>query len=445
MNPYRQFGIVLLAGALLLAGFAGQALALTEACTNIANKATLTFNYGGGDILLESSEAGNTTVGVDNGSATTFNVATKVDLAVAAGAMVSTVPGATDKALTFSVTNVGNDIQRYALHLYAAATGQALTVGPDTYNDNFDVTTIRVYTDTNSSFSPALDDGETLVNGTATADGTRLGYTADVAGNNGVIYVHVVADIPSNRTNGDDALYALRAVTHQRLGLNGADVGDGVNGGETTDDGAVTTNGCGNVIVLADNDSDGDTGSFAISGGGTLTDIAGNGDGYAVGVYTVASAAITVTKVQETLWDPVNGNTSPKPIPGAYITYTMTITNNGAAPAILSAIVDDLQAELDLDLDLFDGTDMTPGDGPYASAAGDSVEITARAATTYYTADDTDSDGVAYDGNPGGLLTVYFTEDTGSGSVLPEDPGNHAEGELKTDESVVIKFNVIIK
>jgi len=445
MNPYRHIGIALLAGALLLAGFAGQALALTPACTSIENKATLTFNYGAGDVILESSDTGNTTVGVGAGSATTFAVATKVDLTVAAGAVVSTVPGATDRVLTFSIKNTGNDIQRYALHLYAAATGQALTIGADTYSDNFNATNIRVYTDTNASFSSALDDGEVLVNGTAADDGTRLGYT-DPVNADATIYVHVVANIPGNRANGDDALYALKAVTHQRTGLNGADVGDGADGGETTDDGSVTTNGCGNIIVLADNDSDGDAGSFAISSGGTLTDIAGNGDGYAVGVYTVSSAALTVTKTQTTLWDPINGNTSPKPIPGAYVTYTMTIANNGAASATLSAIVDDLQAELDLDFDLFTGADMDPSDGPYASAVGDAVEITARTATVYYTAASGDNDGVAYTANPGGVLTVYFTEDDGSGSVLPEDVGNgYAEGELKTGESVIIKFNVIIK
>jgi uncharacterized protein YaiE (UPF0345 family) len=441
MTPYRQLGSVLLVGALLLAGFAGQALALTAACTSIENKATLTFNYGGDDIILESSEAGNTTVGVNEGSATTFAVATKVDLTVTGGAIVTTIPGATDRVLTFSITNTGNDTQRYSLRLWAAANGYDYD-GTTSYVDNFNVTNVRVFTDDDNDYSNGTLDE---ISAAAATDGSHLGYTANVAGNNGIIYVHVVADIPNNRANGDDAIYALQAVTHQITGRNGMNAdGDGTADGGETDE-TYSENSCGSAIVLADGQATG-TGPAGIGPGG-VNDVAKNGDSFAVGVYTVSAAALTVTKTQTTLWDPINGNSSPKPIPGAYVTYTMTIANNGATSATLSAIVDDLQAELDLDFNLFTGADMDPSDGPYGGgSAGKSVEITARTATAYYTADGADNDGVAYTGNPGGVLTVYFTEDAGSGSVLPEDvPNSYAEGELKTGESVIIKFNVIIK
>ena len=59
------------------------------------------------------------------------------------------------------------------------------------------------------------------------------------------VRAHLVADVPNTQVNGDAAVYALQAVTHQtggRFGDNGA--GATVVGGET-DETSNTTNGCG--------------------------------------------------------------------------------------------------------------------------------------------------------------------------------------------------------
>ncbi len=443
MKNFQNIGIGLLTAVLMLASFTSNALALTEACTPINNQATLSYKVGTVDQTPIASDGDSGTAGAQ---ATTFSVATKVDLTVAGGTVLSVVPNAVDQVLTYSITNTGNDQQRYNLRVWAAD-GTEVVSG---HTDNFNMSNVDVYTDDDNDYTTGTP---TLIASNVATDGSNFsGYTA-VVEPGATIYVHLVADVPGAQPNGDAAVYALQAITHQPTGLDGIDIGDGTDGGET-DESASTTNGCGDVVVLADGDVDG--ASVFEAGTTDLSDAAKNGYGYAVGVYHVTSAAISVTKSQVTLWDPINFGTSPQPIPGAYVTYTLTIANNGASSATLSQIVDDLQdTVLALDVDFYTGGDTDPAGGPYTNgAAGRSVEIdyggTSTRVDTYGTAADSgsDTDGVEFSGGLGGVLTVYFTDPGSEGTVLPAGTYGgtlYTQGELKTGESVAISFNVIIQ
>ena len=50
---------------------------------------------------------------------------------------------------------------------------------------------------------------------------------------------------------------------------------------------------------------------------------------------------LTVRKVSTVVWDPVNGSTNPKFIPGAEVRYCISMLNNAASPAATSTIVTD--------------------------------------------------------------------------------------------------------
>ena len=110
MNRLRNLGLVILAGALLLAGSAGNALAWSAAaCSTISNQATLQYSVGGvGQTdILSDGDAG--TAGVQT---TDFQVDSRVDLDVM---LVSAQPlSATgvDQVMRFRVTNLGNDTQQ---------------------------------------------------------------------------------------------------------------------------------------------------------------------------------------------------------------------------------------------------------------------------------------------------------------------------------------------
>jgi uncharacterized repeat protein (TIGR01451 family) len=353
MKKFRKIGIALLAGAFMLTGFASNAMALTDACVTISNQASLTYSVGGvPETTPVLSDGDNGTAGIQT---TDFLVATKVDLTVATFNSPATATG-TDNVLTFSITNTGNDQQRYGLALYNAATGYDLGGG---LADNFDMTdtNIRVYLDNDGIYG---NGGLTTITNSATLGGTNLGYTGPVDGNNGIVYVHVFADVPAGKASGDIAAYALKAITHQISTENGSDGSGGATPGGETDETANTANFCSSAIVLADGQATG-TGTGGAGPGG-VTDGAKDGDSFAVGYYLVDTAAISVTKSYKVLEDPINGAfPNAKPIPGARIEYTMTITNGSATTAATAlTLIDQIPSNTDFVVDSLSVPDGTP-------------------------------------------------------------------------------------
>lgn len=295
----------LLLAVIVLAGpqMAMAANNYTPACTQISNIATISYQVG---------SVQQTPVQSNGGTPTTFYVGVKVDVLVTRTdvATVTVYPGSLATAMTFSVTNNGNATQKYALTAIPEANGTANPFG-GVLTDTFDGTGI-------------------ITNGT-------LGTTSSIAGlaPDASQAVTIVVNVPPSQVNNDLAVYGLKAQT-QWVGTstdintkNGTAAGSLVGGGLCTALGATTVD-----VVAAD-------------GAGTDGDVANDGAHSARDAYLVSAAALTITKSSAVYWDPVNLTTSPKAIPGAVITYTVSISNaSGVANATSVGLVDDLTSEI---------------------------------------------------------------------------------------------------
>jgi uncharacterized repeat protein (TIGR01451 family) len=427
MNLSRLLAITLLVGV-TIAGFAANALALTAACSSITNQATLSYDIGGGTVTLDSDDPST----VAAGDATAFTVDTKVDLTVSNPGGPKLSASGSSQLLVFNIENTGNDTQRYTLRLYAGNNTQTYLAATDMFN----MSNVRVYYDTTPDGTFDVADAANLL-ATDPANGADLGITPDVAGDVGgvnSIDIYVVADVPGGTNNGYDAIYTLKALTYQTA-ANASAPGP-VLGGETTSL-SYNVSCTGNETVLAD---------VAAAGGvGTgVGDAANDGDHYATSYYEVANAAISVSKSQDPLWDPVNGNSTPRAIPGAYVQYVITVTNGGTAPATLQTITDALQTpDVAIDPDLIDGTSAapTPGVPEDTPNTGNGFKVVVSGSTRAAEGTDqffttaNDSDGV--DENAG-TVTADF-------AVILAAEGAYGDGELGPGESVTLTFNVIIQ
>ena len=78
---------------------------------------------------------------------------------------------------------------------------------------------------------------------------------------------------------------------------------------------------------------------------------------------------LQVSKVQQLLSDPVNGSASPYAIPGAYVEYTIAVTNQGPGPVDSDSLVitDPLPAGVGLFVDTGAGDPISFTDGATAS------------------------------------------------------------------------------
>jgi uncharacterized repeat protein (TIGR01451 family) len=304
MSSRKHFKVM----AALLA-FAALALAVplaaqaagTTSGTQIGNTATIIYSVGGV-----------TQPQVSSGPTATFTVDNKVNLTVAAStANVSVIPGSTDRVLVFSVTNNGNTTQAYGLSVYSRGT------------DSFDMSSIRVYRDVNNN--------GTLEIGTDTlyVDPTTFGNLVSDA----TFTVLVVADTPAPLANAETAVQDLVATTYDTGGLVVT---------------AQTTTATAGVDVV-----------FADIPGTWTNDINRDGEHSAVGTYTVSAAGIAVTKSTAIYSDPFNGTTEPKAIPGAVITYTVTVSNAaGGSQATNVTITDIMPANVTFKPQYDDGTGL---------------------------------------------------------------------------------------
>lgn len=335
-------------------------LALTAPCTAIINQASLDYEVGGVDqtaVLSDDGTAGATP------TATTFNVGVKIDLAVDGkdgGANVPVAPGSTPSLLTFTVTNKGNSIQDYDLSHILAADG---TVSNTAAMDNFSLllaggdallpedsnaSTVKIYLEkTGTAVGFGTDDEDiTLSHIIEDLDPTTTYPNETSAGTRTVYIVYT----PSGLTAAMDQVSVsyLKATT---LWANGAALAANLTDGDYTNDSFPVTN------DMAPNGS--------CAGGGTTVDVVvgdidsdesetvTTNDGLRDGAYLdksafiVETAKISVKKEMTPYSDPVNGTTNPRAIPGAIVTYTLTVTNEGNADATNVTVTDaDLAAEI---------------------------------------------------------------------------------------------------
>ena len=167
-----------------------------------------------------------------------------------------------------------------------------------------------------------------------------------------------------------------------------------------------------------------------------------------------SGVALSVVKTVRVVCDPFtfagNGVTiTPKAIPGAYMQYTITITNGPAAvnSATLTTIGDALDPFLNFDSDLRTGSVTTCASSPPESAVGKGFVLqcsggtrTSCSSPVYFTsAADTDPMAIS-----GSSITLTFGDAPSVPKALPTEAG-YTAGELKPGESVTIRFNTIVK
>jgi uncharacterized repeat protein (TIGR01451 family) len=301
----------------LLASAGGAALALlianpaqaagTTAGSTITNTVSVNYQVGGiAQTAVSDSES--------------FTVDRKVNLTVAevGNATTSVSPGQSSAVTTFTVTNTSNAALDFGLAATQLSGGTAAHGG----TDNFNASNVRIF----------LDDGD----GSYDAGDTLITYL-DQAAADSISTVHVVVDVPLGRATGDVAGVRLTATAAE------ATAGGSLGATVTETSGANTS---GIDTVFADTNANGNT--------------ARDGIDFDEDDYTVAAAAVSVTKVSSIISDPFNGTTDPKMIPGATVEYCVQISNAaGGASATNVSISDTLPTDTTYDSGfgiLVDGT-----------------------------------------------------------------------------------------
>lgn len=304
LKRYSMAALVLFSALVILIPQAAYAVG-TTAGTIIGNRAYVDYQVGLIDqTQIGSSAAGNTT---GAGSDTTFTVDKMVDLTVAAGAGGVVFANQTSAPLVFTVTNTGNAPMYYDLSTAKVADANTiLTIQPE------------LWLDVNAD--GLVDGGDTLyINET----------TFGLFSSDGVYQVLVTGDISAGALNAEFATVNLYANAYTALAT------EAVGGGAA---------GTGNAIALAD--------------AAGVDDAANDGEHSAVNTYTVSGTTMAITKTADPYWDPVNLTVSPVYMPGAVVTYTITVENTGGVNATSVQIVDLLDvANLTFATQFNDGVD----------------------------------------------------------------------------------------
>ena len=295
-NIYKNLAIA--SGAVVgVLGVTPAFAAGTTAGSTITNTATVNYQVGG---VAQTAINASNNITVDR----------KITLTVAeVGSSTTTVaPGASAQVTSFTVTNTSNDTLDLGLTAAQLAGGTAAHGG----TDNFDVTALGIFVDTNGNgtYDAGTDLAATFLDEVA-ADASRT--------------VFLVGAIPIARVNGDVAGVTLTAQARA--------------GGSAGSQGAVIAE------TVGANTAGMDT-VFADTAGPVAGDAARDGKASDDDDYTVSAPTLTVTKQSRVVSDPINGATNPKLIPGAVVEYCIVVANAaGGASAASVAISDPLPAQ----------------------------------------------------------------------------------------------------
>lgn len=262
----------------------------TTSGTTITNNVTVNYQVGG--VAQNAVNA-----------STDFVVDRKVNLTVAetGNATTQVSPGQSAAVTTFTVTNTSNAPLDFALAATQLAGGTAAHGG----TDNFDVTGLGIFRDTNGNGS--YDAGTDAA----------VSFLDEVAADASVT-VFIVANVPLGRATGDVAGVQLRA-TAREAGSAGSQ------GAAITETAGANTAGVDTVFA----------------------DIAGVNDANRDGShsddddYTVLAANVAVTKTSRVVSDPFNGTSNPKLIPGAVVEYCIQVANAAGGAAATSVAISD--------------------------------------------------------------------------------------------------------
>ncbi len=267
--------------------------------TSVDTTATLSFTVNG-----KTSEATSTE---------SYVVDNKVDMAVSTvdAQAVTVSPEQTNVLLKFKVRNDGNTVQDFLL---SALTNSTTAFSGDTQvTDNYDLTNVRVYVDSN--------------NNGKYDDGTDTDAYIDELDPDQEKTVFIVADVPSDATNDNIAVYDLQAQVAQ--------------GGTASTEGSAIT---------SDNANQADdkaTVQIVFADGQGTTDAEHDGKFSSADAWKVVTANVTVSKDSIVVSDPVNGTNNPKRIPGAVVRYCYIVTNaEGGAEASGALVTDTLDQQV---------------------------------------------------------------------------------------------------
>jgi uncharacterized repeat protein (TIGR01451 family) len=212
---------------------------------------------------------------------TTITVAERIDVVVTLQSpQVLVAADATNQSLLFTVTNTGNGDESFALAIDSNLSGDDFNPTPASTSIYFDTDSSGDFNTGDEAYNPGVNDPV---------------LAADES-----IDVFLVNDIPDTVTNGQRGLSELKATSRTGTGLPGS--------------------------VFA-GQGDGNTDAVAGATGGEAED---------VGEYLVSDVQVSVIKAQS-VTDPFNGT---QPIPGATITYTITVEVVGAGTATASEFSD---------------------------------------------------------------------------------------------------------
>ena len=271
----------------------------TLAGSIITNTATVDYKVGG---VTQTTASATNTLTVDR----------KVDIRNIAvdAAPVTVVPGQLNAVTVFTITNKSNSIMDIGL---AAATQGSGTVGlynatPTTYTANF--------------LPPS-----SIVFHTGSAAGAVITYLDEVPIDGSVtIYAVDTSAIPLSATNGQYGGITVTA-TAQQGGVSGTQ-GSNVSQSTPYANGAVTVSNQPSNNVFAEP-------------AGYGTDVLNNGIAVASDVWVISAPVLTVTKYSYVVWDPINGTTSPKSIPGAEVRYCIAVSNAAGGATATNVTVGD--------------------------------------------------------------------------------------------------------
>lgn len=389
-NSKRLLLTALALASVLLFG-AQSALAIgTASNVDITNTATLEYEVDGtAQVDIVSNE-------------TTFKVDKLVNLTVVAqSGNTSVVPNQDDATVVFTLTNTGNDVQDFLI---------SIEQGVDGSDDDFDVSGYELYLDMNGNSTYESGTDAAL----ATSGSDRYIDELSAASGSNAVTILVVSTIPGDAVDDETSDIILQATA--RAGEGASALGAALS----------QTSGADTATAV-------DT-VFGDTAGDYTDDVNRDADHSDTATYLVATADISVVKTHEVIRDPFNLGTNPKRIPGAYVRYTLTITNDSAATAsaILTEITDVLNANTTLDPNFIDGTTGTATD-----SNGNAFRARARGGAWTYFTGAADSDGIDH---AAGTITVDFQDED---MVLPTDAG-YDLGELAPNETVEVQFNVTI-
>jgi len=310
INKNQLFKAVLLTAlALMLATPAAWAVG-TASGTPITNRAEINYSVGGvGQTPIESSPVGNSTAGIGNGADTRFYVDNIVNVEVVSLGDLGVIPGQTDRVLGFTVTNLGNTTQGYAIEVVNSS--------------NIPMNNVRVYWDADNSGD--ITAGDVAYTPGSGANMRDLNPNGSI-GTDDVMQVIIVADTDAGASDGAADTYWLRAVTLD-AGTTTVTTETNVGVPDSLPDDP-------NQIDVVFYDGDGD--------GGGAEDAQYDGRHIDGGTYTVGTATLSVQKTAAVVEDPVLGvDPNAKAIPGARVRYTVDMTNSSTTTAAQGVVVTD--------------------------------------------------------------------------------------------------------